>query len=222
MPRCRTIDHVALGVARRDRLRHLDAHVLDWIGVDLRADEALDGVEQAGVGQGVEHRWSGPERRVGADPLLRQRKVEVLRVHGLRLRIDLADALGKRQIGVPIGDRAALEQLAGERIEDAGILVHHGIDHLRGVKDILHGEEAKGLKMFKLRRREGRHGRFFGCSWTTRRSGLIVVALCRLVATDQDLPPSHPGDLHREPPPDGELSHCDCGGSPQRLAQIGR
>ena len=99
----------------------------------------------------------GPERRIGRDPLLRQGEVEVLRVHLLRLDVNLRDPLAKGQTRVGIDDHALSVEVIGEHVEHPGVLVHHRVDHLFGIEDLINGEESECLKVIELFGGQGRH-----------------------------------------------------------------
>ena len=69
VPLGRAEDGVAELVFGQVALGRLDAHVLDGIGIDLRANQRLDDVEQVRVGEGAEDGRPGPEGSVGLDVL---------------------------------------------------------------------------------------------------------------------------------------------------------
>ena len=86
---------LAVVVFRHQVFGRLDAHVLHGVGPDLRADDRFSRVEQGRVAQAAEDGRSGPEGRVGLDAVLRQREIEILRVHFAAVDDDLRQAFAE-------------------------------------------------------------------------------------------------------------------------------
>ena len=109
---------VVLGDTGQVLLGRFDADVLDGVGVDFRADEVFDDVEELFVAQHGEGGGADGNGRVRADAALGQRDVEVLGVNLAGFVVDLAEALVKAEIGVLGGDLPRGKKLVGEIVED--------------------------------------------------------------------------------------------------------
>ena len=109
---------MVLGDTGQVLLGRFDADVLDGVGVDFRADEVFDDVEELFVAQHGEGGGANGNGRVRADAALGQRDVEVLGIDLAGFVVDLAEALIKAEVGVRGGDLPCGEKFVGKLVED--------------------------------------------------------------------------------------------------------
>ena len=92
--------HQSLFVLGAEIFGRFQPHMLHRIGIDLRPDDRLNGVEQFLIAQHAEDRRAGPVGRIGFDIGLRQGKVEILGVNLAALFVHFDQALTKGQIRI--------------------------------------------------------------------------------------------------------------------------
>ena len=116
-------------VLREDGFRRLDANMLDGIGIDLRADERLDRVQQALAGKEIEHGLAGPEGSVRPYVLERQRKVEVLLVDIAGCLAELDVALTEFQTFEAVRDFTLVVKVVDQPVQDSFILLNSRVEN---------------------------------------------------------------------------------------------
>ena len=140
----------SFGDTGQELLGRFDADVLDGIGVDFRADEVFDDVEELFVAQHGEGGGADGDGRVRADAALGQRDVEVLGVNLAGFVVDLAEALIKAEVGVFGGYLTCGKKLVGEIVEDFVVFGQDGIDVGGGVEEVFDEDEAVFVVLVEL------------------------------------------------------------------------
>ena len=143
---------VVLGDTGQKLLGRFDADVLDGVGVDFRADEVFDDVEELFVAQHREGGGTNRDGRVRADAALGQRDVEVLGVNLAGFVVDLAEALVKAEVGVCGGNLPYGEKLVGKLVEDFVVFGQDGIDVSGGIEEVFDEDEAVFVVLVELGR----------------------------------------------------------------------
>src|SRR5687768_6577939 len=128
MPRGNTINNTAPSVSHRPVFRQLEAHVLNGVRVDLRADEAFNGVQQTLVPERVEHRGPDPNWRILPDAAGREREIEMLVQDALGFLTEPDEPFAERLVSVGGRNRAVCVEFAGKAIEHAFIFPDNRIE----------------------------------------------------------------------------------------------
>ena len=131
VPRVGARQHVG-GTVGEQALGRLDAYVLDRVGVDFGADEALDQIQHPLVGDDAEHRRPRPERRVRRDSGGDQAGIEVPGVVASALPVDADQSLGEFEIVAGGSELAAGVQFVRQAVEHRGVLGKQRLDVRRG------------------------------------------------------------------------------------------